>query len=134
MMAIGFIAGALYALFLVGLFSLTKKSDARAKEVFSKYLVEKRWKGGRDDETRYSIETKKKEAGDAIRKADAKLIAQAPAMLEALIELIDASENGGAPYRGRTARIAAKFCVSMATGTSWEELKDINMKRKVLND
>jgi hypothetical protein len=58
-------------------------------------------------------------------EANARLIAQAPAMLEALIELIDASDNGGHPYRGRTARINAKAYVSMATGKTWEEIKEM---------
>jgi hypothetical protein len=43
-MIIGFIAGALYVLFIFGLISMTKKSDARAKEAFRKYMIEKGWK------------------------------------------------------------------------------------------
>lgn len=57
--------------------------------------------------------------------ANGQLIAAAPEMLEALIELIDSNENGGRMYRGEDARSEGKRIIQKATGKTWEEIKEI---------
>jgi hypothetical protein len=60
-----------------------------------------------------------------VNEEDYHCVLHAPEMLEALIEIIDSSENGGRPYRGSDARRNGKSIIEKATGKSWTEIKEL---------